>query len=129
MLSMILIAATTAQISPAQEPTRESLVAQYRSVMKRWDQDRDERLSFAEIDHMVETGLRSPQPLSADDETSFNEAMRGFYRDQDINRDGFVDGSELQQGALSAFACIDADRNGRASSAEMQQSASRCLSR
>lgn len=129
MLSMLLIAATTAQAPLAREPTRESLVAQYRSVMKRWDKDRDERLSFVEIDRMVETGLRSPQPLSADDEISFKDGMRRFYRDQDINHDGFVDAGELQQGALSAFACIDADQDGRASSTEMQQGASRCLSR
>ncbi len=127
MLSILLLMLASTQASITEEPTPEAIVAQYRLVMQRWDRDGDARLGLDEIDRMVDTGLRSPQPLPADDEGAFKNAMRDYYRAQDLDRDGFVDMDELQKAGLTVFNCIDADQNGRASIAEMQQGASRCL--
>lgn len=124
----MLLFAAVSPASAVREPTRVDLVTQYRAVMKAWDQDGDDKLSRSEIDRMIEVGLHSPSPLTAERFAEFKETMRAFYRSQDADNDGFVDANELVSGALATFDCMDADKNGRASTQEISTGMTRCRS-
>jgi len=121
-LAFAMLAATPA----ASGPTRANAEIGYMAVLRSWDRDGDDRLSYAEIDQMVETGLFSPKPLEADQFLSFKETMRSFYKRLDVNADGFVDRDELLNGALATFDCMDLDKDGVISNPESQSAKTRC---
>jgi hypothetical protein len=96
--------------------------------MKSWDKDGDHRLSYLEIDRMIETVLIGPDPLEAVRSAQFKKTIHDFYVSQDTNHDGFVDMDELLSGALATFDCMDTDKNGRASEDEIGIGMEHCRS-
>ena len=75
---------------------------------------------------MIETGLKSPEPLDAEQFSHFKKTMYDFYVSQDVSQDGFIDMDELLQGALATFDCMDANKDGFASQDEISTGMTRC---
>jgi hypothetical protein len=126
MMFTVLLAAAAVVMPTFDEQTRPSMLAQYRAVIIKWDRDNDKRLSSAEIDTMVKTGLRNPTPQDADGQARFAEAMRQFYMSQDANEDGFVGEDELLSGASKLFDCQDLDKGDTVSLDEIRGGVGRC---
>jgi Ca2+-binding EF-hand superfamily protein len=128
MFSTVIFAAAAAITLPnIPEQSRENMLAQYRGVLATWDQDSDKRLSYAEINTMIDTGLRSPVPLAPEERAHFVKEMRQFYLSRDTNGDGYVSEDELLSAASQLFDCLDIDKNDKISPAETTSETARCM--
>ena len=105
---------------PLSGDTRDNIVTGMTLILKSWDEDRDGKLSMAEVQGMVDAFFArvakdvSGGKMTPDLERQRQEFLR-FYANQDTNHDGYLSLYELLKQPLAAFDCMDANHDGKLS--------------
>lgn len=111
-------------VSRPDSTTRAGLTSIYHLILEAHDSDGDKRLSKGEVEAMIDLSLFGPQQASSRPE------MRVWlvqdYANQDSNRDGYLDLTELLKKPLETFACMDANNDGSLSQPEIRAEMARC---
>lgn len=108
--------------SPRQEDmpngkTRGGVVSGTELILVSWDEDKDARLSRTEWTRMADGAARR----DAAGGSSLRSAAGKYFTADDTDRDGFLTREELLRPVLATFDCLDSNRSGILSDAEISR--------
>jgi hypothetical protein len=96
-------------------------------VLSAHDLDEDGRLGRPEVEAMIEQ-VFPKNILNVSNFAEIRDLLVADYAAQDSDKDGYLTLSELLEGPLAVFLCMDVNRDSRLTRLEMEGGMSRCAS-
>jgi hypothetical protein len=123
LLCLLIAGCGTAQ--PPDGRTRPGLISGFELVLKGNDQNGDGKLSRAEVEGMVDSGL-VPYQKPPRNYAEIRDQLLRAYAAQDLDHDGYLTLAELLKQPLATFSCMDTNGNGSLSQQEIEGGMENC---
>ena len=106
--------------------SRAAVVEGFTKVLRDWDKDGDGKLSFAEIEAMIDAAFPLKYFASEADARRLRGRALVDYRNQDLSKDGFLTLNELLREPITHFDCMDVDHDDVVQRDEIEAGIQRC---
>jgi Ca2+-binding EF-hand superfamily protein len=125
ILASVLLTASQAH-AERDARSREAMATGFAKMLHNWDKDGDGKISANELVIMIGDAFPSKYYASEADAQSVREGALADYKDQDLDKDGFLTLSELLKEPMATFDCIDVNHDGVLQQDEIDSGVSRC---